>query len=67
MQGSLGLKFTKLDDHDDAVVVEEPRKVLFADDRQISCIKATAAGWHTGALVIDLDVWTSICLAWLTC
>ena len=45
-------------------VVQVPTEVRFDHGHKRKkdrfCIAATAAGWHSGALVIDLEVWTVI-------
>ena len=64
MEGALGLGQDVGRDAD----VEVPTEVRFGADadvredgrRRMFCFGATACGWHTGALVVDLDV--RVCL-----
>lgn len=36
--------------------VKVPTEVKFENGRETFCFAATAGGWHTGTLVIDMDV-----------
>ena len=48
--GSLGLGV------ESDFLLKEPREVVFPTGKYTKCIRATASGWHTGALVVDLQV-----------
>ena len=43
--------------------VNTPTEVKFEKGRETFCFAAAAAGWHTGALVIDLEVCVFFCSA----